>query len=31
MELVKIAGPIILAFIMLSLGMGLSINNFKNK
>ena len=30
MELVKIAGPIILAFIMLSLGMGLSINNFKN-
>ena len=29
MELVKIAGPLILAFIMLSLGMGLTIENFK--
>tara|TARA_Y100001970_G_scaffold230860_1_gene286795 strand:- start:852 stop:1718 length:867 start_codon:yes stop_codon:yes gene_type:complete len=29
MELVKIAGPLILAFIMLSLGLGLKIENFK--
>ncbi len=29
MELVKIAGPLILAFIMFSLGVGLSIENFK--
>ena len=29
MELVKIAGPLILAFIMFSLGIGLSIENFK--
>ena len=29
MELVKIAGPLILAFIMFSLGIGLTINNFK--
>jgi len=29
MEIVKIAGPFILAFIMLSLGMGLTIENFK--
>ena len=27
MELVKIAGPLILAFIMLSLGLGLKIEN----
>jgi len=30
MELVKIAGPLILAFIMLSLGMGLRLADFKN-
>ena len=29
MELVKIAGPLILAFIMLSLGLGLKVDNFK--
>ena len=29
MELVKIAGPLILAFIMFSLGVGLSLENFK--
>jgi len=29
MELVKIAGPLILAFIMFSLGVGLSLQNFK--
>ena len=29
MELVKIAGPLILAFLMFSLGIGLSIENFK--
>ena len=29
MELVKIAGPLILAFIMLSLGLGVKIENFK--
>ena len=29
MELVKIAGPLILAFIMLSLGLGLKIENYK--
>ena len=29
MELVKIAGPLILAFIMLSLGMGLTVGDFK--
>ena len=29
MELVKIAGPLILAFIMFSLGIGLSLKNFK--
>ena len=29
MEIVKIAGPLILAFIMLSLGMGLTVENFK--
>ena len=29
MELVKIAGPLILAFIMFSLGIGLTLENFK--
>ena len=29
MELVKIAGPLILAFIMFSLGIGLALENFK--
>ena len=29
MELVKIAGPLILAFIMFSLGIGLTLNDFK--
>ena len=29
MELVKIAGPLILAFIMMSLGLGLNVENFK--
>ena len=29
MELVKIAGPLILAFIMFSLGIGLVLENFK--
>ena len=30
MEIVKIAGPLILAFIMLSLGIGLTLENFKD-
>ena len=29
MELVKLIGPLILAFIMFSLGIGLSLENFK--
>ena len=29
MELVKLLGPLILAFIMFSLGIGLSLGNFK--
>ena len=29
MELVKLAGPLILAFIMLTLGMGLTLDDFK--